>query len=81
MCVCVGGGGGGGGGAIPCETVEMTRDCCEKDPFKSVLCCRFPFRRSYKKTGKAQRKEQETRYFCWQTGCLTVLSASLKTLT
>ena len=57
MCVWGGGEGGGGRGPIPCETVEMTRDCCEKDPFKSVMCCRFPFRRSNikKKKGKAQR--------------------------
>ena len=43
-CVCVGGGRGGGNGPTPCETVEMTRDCCEKGPLK----CRFPFRCSDK---------------------------------
>ena len=48
VCVCVGGGGGGGGwgggggggglgGPMSCETVEMTRDCCEKGPFKLVI--------------------------------------------
>ena len=45
VCVCVlwGGGGGEGGGAgvvggpTSYETVEMTRDCCKKGPFKLVL--------------------------------------------
>ena len=38
-CVCVWGGGGRGGkgGLSSCETVEMTRDCCEKGPFKLVI--------------------------------------------
>ena len=49
MSVLGGGGGEWGLGAVKCETVEMTRDCCEKNPFKSVMCCCFPFRHSDKK--------------------------------
>ena len=37
VCVCVCVCGGGGGGATSCATVEMTRDCCEKGPFKLVI--------------------------------------------
>ena len=35
----------GGGEPTPCENMKMTRDCCEKGPFK----CRFPFCCSDKK--------------------------------
>ena len=51
-------GGGWGGRTIPCETVAMTRDCCENDPFKSVMCCRFSFRRSDKKKKKKKRNRK-----------------------
>ena len=39
MCVCVwrGGGGGEGGGYAMRDSGKMTRDCCEKGPFKVVI--------------------------------------------
>ena len=46
-----GGGGGGGGGREPTSQIRMKKSILsyiEKHPFKSVSCCRFPFRCSDK---------------------------------
>ena len=51
----------------------------EKDPFKSVSCCRFQFHYSDKKVDRLRECSKKTKHLYWQTRCITVVSL-LRTL-
>ena len=59
VCVCVRCVFGGRGGGYTMRNSGNDQGLFRKDPFKSVMPCRFPFRRSDKKKKKKKKKKQE----------------------
>ena len=46
-----------GGKPTSYKTVKKTIEFCEKGPFKSVSCCRFPFQKKKKKKKKKKKRK------------------------